>query len=203
MIVTVTAHKTVEEIAVISAGPELADTMGKFEFARWQQAHKVYWVETKHLETMTRQLDKLGHTVVDQRRANTDVLYTGPLPECASCGAAASRRGDRVLRRCTNCGAPWRSTIYDGPGAAVQPMAACTACAHKQRPGANFCGQCGAQMPEPEGGAPRPAIAHVERPPLQDPLPVAAAIPEHIQAELDARAYRAEPEEEPDREWYP
>lgn len=195
MIVTVTAHKTVDNIAVITAGPELADTMGRFEFARWQAQHKAYWVETKHLEAMTRQLDRLGHTVIDNRRSSTDVVYSGPLPECASCGAPAARRADRVLRRCTNCGAPWRSAIYDGPGAAGHGLIACTACAHKQRPGTNYCGQCGAQMPPPAGGAPRPAIAHVERPPLQDPLPVGACIPEHLAVD--------DTEEEPDREWYP
>lgn len=194
MIVTVTAHKTVDEIAVVSAGPELADTMGRFEFARWQAAHKAYWVETKHLPKLTEQLDRLGHTVVDQRRSSSDVVYSGPLPECASCRAPASRRGDRTLRRCTNCGAPWRSLVFDGPGSAVSTSQRCGACSHSQRAGANFCGQCGAQMPAPVGGAPRPAIAHVERPPLQDPLPVGECIPEHLVPDV---------EEEHERERYP
>lgn len=198
MIVTVTAHKTMDEIAVVSAGPELADTMGKFEFARWQQQHKAYWVENKHLGKLTEQLDRLGHTVVDQRRGNDEALYSGPLPECSSCGTPAGRRADRVLRRCTNCGAPWRSIVFDGPGSATSLDVRCPGCSHKQRAGGTYCGQCGALMPPPEGGAPRPAIAHVERPPLQDPLPVAATIPEHLAAGVAAHT-----DEEPERERYP
>lgn len=196
MIVTVTAHKTVDEIAVVSAGPELADTMGKFEFARWQQQHKAYWVEVKHLAKLTEQLDRLGHTVVDNRRRGSgEALYVGPLPECSSCGAPASRRADRTLRRCPSCGAPWRSVLHNDAGSGgIAPPEQCTGCAHKQRPGGVYCGQCGAPMPPPATGAPRPVLAHIDRPPVQDPIPVGECIPAHLVPDV---------EEEPERERYP
>lgn len=209
MIVRINQHKNVQAIAVITAGPELAPTMGKFEFARWQPQHKAYWVEVQHLPTMTRVLEQAGHTVIDDRLADTVKTYAGPLPECASCGQPASRTGDRVLQRCPRCGASWRSAIQDPVASAMRLRVPCPACSAAQKPGFPRCGQCGATMPPwpPPKAAEvstdehvvRSAAAAAARASTAEPVPLGQTV-----ADLDLKPPPdPDDDEEPERERYP
>lgn len=206
MIVRIAKHKTVPTIAVVTAGPELAAEMGRFAFARWQAQHKAFWVEEQHLETMTRILSRDGHTVIDERHTGTEEKFSGPLPECRSCGAPASRKASLTLNGCTACGDVWHPVQYQAPGS-VSTRAECPACSHRQGAGANFCGNCRAKMPPwppPLVGdavdkhVALAAAAAAHRTVLQDPLPIGQAI-----ADLALPPMTVDAEEEADREWYP
>lgn len=196
MIVRIAKHKTVPTIAVVTAGPELAAEMGRFAFARWQPQHKAFWVEEQHLETMTRILQRDGHTIIDDRHQGAEEKFTGPLPECRSCGAPASRKAALTLNRCPSCGDVWHPVEYQAPGSAFTVRGTCTACGRVQAGVAPYCGNCGAQMPPPPAPGPRP-IDLPGRPANQDPIPVAQCVDElPLPMTVDA-------EEERDREWYP
>lgn len=201
MIVRIAKHKTVPTIAVVTAGPELAAEMGRFAFARWQPQHKAFWVEEQHLDTMTRTLARDGHTVIDERHTGTEEKFTGPLPECRSCGAPASRKAALTLNGCTACGDVWHPVEYQAPGS-VSTRVECPACGQRQPAGQGFCGNCRIAMPpwppaDVDTHVALAAKSSARRTVLQDPLPIGAAMDElGLPMSVDA-------EEESDREWYP
>lgn len=66
-IATIDRAPGLAEYVIVKAGPEMKGDMGRFTFCRWQTAEGVYWCPVKHVETLRRGLERLGHTVVDRR----------------------------------------------------------------------------------------------------------------------------------------
>ena len=198
MIVRIERHKTVETIAVVYAGPELAKQMGRFAFARWQPQHKAFWVEEQHIETMTRALERDGINVIDDRHRDQPEKFSGPLPECQSCGMPASRKASMTLNRCPSCGDVWHPVVYQAPGPATTRVD-CPGCGRRQQAGFAFCGECGHKMPPPPPPGAKPVdLVLPHRRPDQDPLPDPRSFAECID-ELPLPI----PDEEPERERYP
>lgn len=175
MIVKITAHKTSPNVVVVHAGPDLAEFMGAFPGARWQDKPKAYWLPTEQLETFARHVARCGHHLVDERSSGAEPeKFTGPLPECTACGQPASRSAALALTRCPACGAPWRPMVAESPAAtgAWSPKVDCAACGRRQRIGWAFCGGCGAVMPPAGAPGPRPDTVDrpvIERPRLEEP----------------------------------
>lgn len=66
-IATIDRAPGLPDLVIVRAGAEMKTDMGRFTFCRWQTAEGVYWCPVKHVETLRRGLERLGHTVVDRR----------------------------------------------------------------------------------------------------------------------------------------
>lgn len=190
MILRLTAHRTSTEIAVVHAGPELGEFMGAFPAARWQPTAKAYWLPVEQLDAFGRYARIKGHVLVDDRKeADEAEKFTGPLPECASCGQVAPRRAALTLKFCGACGQEWSPVTpsYRGVDAAT-PRSACTVC-EREQPGAfPFCTACGGRVVRVATGK-RPD--HVPRPKLTEPKlfgEVAAEVVDQLERDHMQRA---------------
>lgn len=201
MIIRLTAHKTSQDVVVVHAGPELAEFMGRFGFARWQPAAKAYWVEVAHLDTFRRDADRQGHTLVDDRAKGAEPeRFVGPLPECSACGQPASRKAAEALERCPGCGAAWRPVVHDPEvGGLAAPRVECEICGRRQKAGFAYCGGCGAPAKTAPGGAPRPVIPDAGRERLEHPVTVGQVIDE-AQLDLD-QADDGPPDDDDERDF--
>lgn len=111
-IVTIDRAPGLPDLVIVHAGAEMKTDMGRFTFCRWQPAEGVYWCPAKHAETLRRELERLGHTVVDRRPSprasapsrcglchqvhHVDEAHLGaPNPDRNRRGAAAARAAMR------------------------------------------------------------------------------------------------------------
>jgi len=199
MIIRIENHPTERDYLLAFTPPEMAHTMGRFGAANRSKKLNAYVVRAEHLDQLRTFARHEGASVLDERDAPDVKKYSGPLPECRSCGAPASRKASMALNGCTKCGDVWHPVAYEAPGS-VNTRVECRVCGHRQGIGGRFCGNCRAAMPP--WPPPGDVDAHVAlarkaaggRDVLQDPLPVGQAIAE---LELDHH------EEEPQRERYP
>lgn len=166
-----TAHPTDTRTVLLHTPPGLATDMGRFEPARYDQAHRAYLVHVDHLAALHRFAATIALHIVDER---TRPPGQRPLmPECIHCGQPAKLT--RQPHRCPGCGQPWKPTFVDpgtGHGEAVRQT--CDHCGHTQRGRFGYCGACGEPMPADDPDRPhRPPRRH-----LNDPLPLADTITE-------------------------
>lgn len=111
MIVKVHKHPSRPNLVVIQAGPEMATTMGRYRQAR-HEGGGAYYLEGEQLETVVRDLTRLGHTVLDDRTAGEEGPSLGPLPECRACGQPVPRATQPPA--CPACGsAPLRLVSFE------------------------------------------------------------------------------------------
>lgn len=75
--------------------------------------------------------------------------YTGPLPECQSCGQPASRGAQSV--RCGNCGARWVPTVFRAAQTDSRYVV-CPSCYQQTQPGMRHCARCGKPLAAPVPG---------------------------------------------------
>lgn len=186
MIVRITNHPRQVGIVLVHTPPELAhDVMGPFQPARWSKPTGAYLLGVEHLDTFARHLARHDVHLVDERdTASGDgrEKFTGPLPECASCGQPA-RRGD-PFAFCPACGRPWQPANHSRADP-VATHAQCASCDRHQAGGFTHCSACGGLMVRVVTGR-RPALA---RPKLEEPAlfgdlvaDVAAGLePDHMQ----------------------
>ena len=188
-IIEIRRHSTVETIGVVAIPVELAHDMGRFGFAKWHAHSKAYWVEDKHLSKLTDWMEREGHTILDLRHQAAEERYSGPLPECRSCGQPAKRSTSLALTRCPACGDKWDPVVHLSADQVARAAVTrdCTSCGKPQHGAFAYCGRCGAEMPPMAASTPsaedREAAhrrAASNREPLQDPLQLGDLIPEHL-----------------------
>ena len=188
MIIRLTAHRSSQDVVVVHAGPDLADFMGRFAFARWQSQAKAYWVEITHLSTFWREAERCGHTLVDDRAKSPEAeKFSGPLPECGNpeCRLPALRKVSDVMKFCPACGADWAPTIPAFTPAGLAVRGECADCGRTQAGGFTRCSACGGLIVQVVTGK-RPD--HVPRPKLTEPTLFADAAAELLdQMERDHR----------------
>lgn len=66
-IIRITAHPTDPNIVSVHAGPSLANTMGRFEPARWDRDGKTYLIHVDVLDAFSRYCHVVGIYLVDER----------------------------------------------------------------------------------------------------------------------------------------
>jgi len=191
MIIRLENHPNDPDTLVAYTPPEMAHAMGRLGFARRSPKLNGYLIPAKYLDQLRTFARAEDAQVVDERDRGGEEKFSGPLPECRSCGMPAPRKASMTLTRCQSCGDAWHPVVFETPGVTAAPRLQCAGCGRRQQHGFAFCGECGARMPDLPAPAPRPVDLPVPgRAANQDPIPVAQTI-----AELDL--------EEPQRERYP
>lgn len=200
MIIRIENHPSDRDFLLAHTPPDLAHAMGRFAAARFVPKLKAYVIRAEHLDQLRLFARHEGASVLDERDTSSAEKFSGPLPECRSCGQPASRKAALTLNRCQACGDAWHPVVFQDPGSAASMRVDCPGCGRRQQGGFAFCGECGAAMPVPVGAGPR-AVDLPGRPVDQDPLPDPRSFADCIE-EL-ALPMTVDGEEVSDREWYP
>lgn len=205
MILRIENHPTDGEYLVLHTPPEFAHAMGRFAAARRSRKLNAYVIRADLLDQLRTFARHENASILDERDRGEEA-FSGPLPECRSCGMPARRKASQMLNRCVWCGDAWHPVIVETPGFTTVLRHQCEACGHRQGVAGRFCGDCGAQMPlwPPPDLAQRHAAEHAKAAAArarQDPLPIGNL----LGGVLPPRPAFIDdtPEEEPERERYP
>jgi hypothetical protein len=189
-LVRVRLHPDDERLVMLDTPPQLAQTMGRFEPARFVGLRGgAYVMPTDmldHFASFARLhdvllIDERSSVATDTGSGGRVVGHARPLPECAQCGQPARR--DRQPDYCPSCGWTWAAVEHE-PYREDEQREQCTRCLARQPFGFEFCQRCGTEIDHAVQPGRVVPVADAPRVQLEDPLPIGAAVDELLQQQI-------------------
>jgi hypothetical protein len=189
-LVRVRLHPDDERLVLLDTPPQLAQTMGRFEPARFVGLRGgAYAMPTEmlgHFESFARLhdvllIDERASVATDTPHGRRVVGHARPVPECGTCGQPARR--DRQPDYCPACGRAWAPVEHE-PYREDEQREQCARCLARQPFGFDYCQRCGTSIDHEQQPGRVVPIADAPRVQLEDPLPIGAAVDELLQQQI-------------------